>query len=54
MRVAKSAVLLHLDTVGVISFILTCRVIALFAVGTSKSNNNPHYHTPPGLTVKKA
>jgi hypothetical protein len=50
MLVAKLAKLLHLDTIGVITFVFVGRVVSLFAIRTSQRDNNTHCSTPPGLT----
>ena len=42
MLTAKTAVLVHLQTVGVVFLVFHCIVVALFAFVASQGNFNPH------------
>ena len=50
---AERAVLVNFKSVGVVLFVFIRIVIALFALGASESDFNPHDDTSDVLTPKK-
>ena len=44
---AEAAVLLHLETIGVVLLVLRGVVVALLALGSGQSDFNGHLLTPP-------
>ena len=47
MLLAETAILLHLETIGVVLLVLRGVVVALLALGAGQSDFNGHLLTPP-------
>ncbi|MNN65080.1 hypothetical protein D3C81_1805570 [compost metagenome] len=55
LLVTKLAKFLHLHAVGVVTLVLRCRVVSLFAVRTSQRDNYPHdVHLPKTSSSEKS
>jgi len=50
---AEAAILVHLESVGIVFLVLLCVIVALLTLSASESDLNSHFSAPPvysGLT----